>query len=258
MLMDPESAPFAIAFFLGMVLFLELGRRIGRRMHADTPERAPTGVGAVEGAVFALFGLLLAFTFSGAASRFDDRRHLIIDEANDIGTAWSYLDLLPVNEQGRLRDLFRAYTDARIATFEKLPDVAAAEAELARSIALQDEIWKQAIALCEAKKDTATTNLVLGALNEMNNITTSRTAATRIHPPPTIFGLLFAMGLCSALLAGFGMAANPKRSWLHILGFAAAIALCVYVIRDIEYPRLGLIRVTATDQVMKDLRASMK
>jgi MFS family permease len=100
MLMDTESAPFAIAFFLGMVLFLELGRRIGRRMHADTPERAPTGVGAVEGAVFALFGLLIAFTFSGAASRFDDRRHLIIDEANDIGTAWSYLDLLPVNEQG--------------------------------------------------------------------------------------------------------------------------------------------------------------
>jgi hypothetical protein len=42
----------------------------------------------VEGAVFGLLGLLIAFTFSGAASRFDDRRALIVEEANDIGTAW--------------------------------------------------------------------------------------------------------------------------------------------------------------------------
>ncbi len=255
--MQTESTPFAIALFIGMVLFLELGRRVGRRMRARDPEGAHVGLGAVEGAVFALFGLLIAFTFSGAASRFDERRHLIIEEANDIGTAWSYLDLLPVGEQPPIRKLFREYTDARIATFEKLPDVPTAEAELARSLKLQDEIWTRAIAICEAKKDTATTNLVMGSLNEMNNITTTRTAATRIHPPPTIFALLFALGLCSALLAGYGMAGSKARSWIHIVGFAAVIALCVYVIRDIEYPRLGYIRVTNTDQVMKDLRTSM-
>ncbi len=255
--MHTESAPFAIGLFLGMVLFLELGRRIGQRMRAADPEGANVGVGAVDGAVFALFGLLIAFTFSGAASRFDDRRQLIIDEANAIGTAWTYLDLLPVGEQPPMRDLFREYTDTRIATFEKLPDIPAAEAELARSLALQDEIWTRAIALCEAKKDTATTNLVLGSLNEMNNITTTRTAATRIHPPPTIFALLFALALCSALLAGYGMAGARARSWTHIVGFAAVIALSVYVIRDIEYPRLGFIRVSNTDQVMKDLRGGM-
>jgi hypothetical protein len=198
-----------------------------------------------------------AFTFSGAASRFDARRQLIIDEANDISTAWNYLDLLPVNEQAAMRDLFRRYTDARIATFERLPDIPAAEAELAMSLTLQDEIWKRAVAICESKNDSPTTMLVMGALNEMNNITTSRTAATRIHPPPSIFALLFALTLCSALLAGYGMAGAAKRSWTHIVSFAAVIALCVYIIRDIEYPRLGFIRVTATDQVMKDLRASM-
>lgn len=258
MAIHTESAPFAIALFVGMVLFLELGRRVGRRRRAVDPKGATVGVGAVDGAVFALFGLLIAFTFSGAASRFDARRQLIIDEANNISTAWNYLDLLPVNEQTALRDLFRKYTDARIATFEKLPDVAGAEAELATSLALQDEIWKRAVAICEAKNDSPTTMLVVGALNEMNNITTSRTAATRIHPPPSIFALLFALGLCSALLAGYGMAGAATRSWTHIVAFVSVIALCVYVIRDIEYPRLGFIRVTATDQVMKDLRTSMK
>jgi hypothetical protein len=100
-----------------------------------------------------LFGLLIAFTFSGAASRFDARRQLIIDEANDISTAWNYLDLLPVNKQAAMRDLFRRYTDARIATFERLPDIPAAEAELATSLTLQDEIWKRAVAICESKND---------------------------------------------------------------------------------------------------------
>lgn len=229
----------------------------GRRKRLADPEGAAVGVGAVDGAIFALFGLLIAFTFSGAASRFDDRRQLIIEEANDIGTAWTYLKLLPSEEQASMRDLFRQYLDARISTYRKLPDIAAAEAELAVSLAIQSEIWNRAVALCEAKGDSPTTMLILGSLNEMNNITTTRTAAARIHPPPVIFALLFGLGLCSAMLAGFGMAAAQARSWTHIVGFAAVIALCVFVILDIEYPRLGFIRVTGTDEVLVELRQSM-
>ena len=41
-----------------------------------------------------MMGLLLAFTFTGAASRFDQRRELIVQETNSIGTAWLRLDLL--------------------------------------------------------------------------------------------------------------------------------------------------------------------
>ena len=43
-----------------------------------------------------------------------------------------------------------------------------------------------------------------------------------------------------------------------MIGFAAVMALVVYVIIDIEYPRLGLIRVDTYDQALVDLRASMK
>ena len=43
-----------------------------------------------------------------------------------------------------------------------------------------------------------------------------------------------------------------------MVGFAAAMALAVYVIIDIEYPRLGLIRVDAFDQVLVELRESMR
>ena len=85
---------FTFGLFLGMLLFLEIGRRIAvRRVREDTGA-AGEGVGAVDGAVFALLGLLIAFTFSGASSRFDTRRQLIVEETNDIGIAYLRLDLL--------------------------------------------------------------------------------------------------------------------------------------------------------------------
>ena len=59
---------FALCLFLGMLLLMEVGRWIGIRRKAVDPEGASAGVGAIEGAVFALLGLLIAFTFSGAAS----------------------------------------------------------------------------------------------------------------------------------------------------------------------------------------------
>jgi hypothetical protein len=70
--------------------------------------------------------------------------------------------------------------------------------------------------------------------------------------------MLIALALASALLAGFGMAGSKSRSWLHILGFAGVMAVAVYVIIDLEFPRLGLIRVDTFDQALVELRASMK
>jgi hypothetical protein len=83
-----------LGFFLGMLVLLETGRRLGVRRLAKDPEGAPAGTGAVDAAVFALLGLLVAFTFSGAASRFEERRNLIVEETNDIGTAYLRLDLV--------------------------------------------------------------------------------------------------------------------------------------------------------------------
>ena len=248
-----------LGLFLGMLLFLDIGRRIGARRRTQDPEGAGAGVGAVDGAVFALLGLLVAFTFSGAASRFDARRHLIVEEANAIGTAYLRLDLLPAGAQPALRDLFRRYVDSRLEVYRKLPDLDAAKAELAQSAKLQADIWNQAVAAGRLEgAPPPATMLLLPALNQMIDITTTRTMAGQIHPPMVIFLMLFGLALASALLAGYGMAGGKSRDWLHMLAFAAVLALAIYVIIDIEYPRLGLIRVDAFDQVLVDIRASMK
>jgi hypothetical protein len=244
--------------FLGMLGLHVLGRSLGRGQAARDPEGASAGAGVIDGAVFGLLGLLIAFTFSGAAARFDGRRDLVVEEANAIGTAWLRLDLLPAAAQPALRDLFRRYLDARIEVYRSVPDLDAVNRALARSVALQGEIWTRAVAGCQSPGGQPAIVVLLPALNQMIDITTTRTMAARMHPPKVIFVLLIALGLVSAMFAGYGSALGKQRHWLRAVGFAAVIAVTVYVILDLEYPRLGLIRVDAADQVLVDLRESIR
>jgi hypothetical protein len=257
--MPIAALPFALftGLFLAMLACVEAGRRTGRRAFAVDRENHPAGLGTVETVAFGLLALLLAFTFSGAADRFDKRRALIVEEANDIGTAWLRLDLLPAAAQPKLRDAFRRYTDSRIATYRTFAEsgLEAARAEYDRSVALQNEIWADAVAAC---RETQHANVVLlPALNAMIDITATRMAATRFHPPGIVYIVLGAISLACAFLVGYEMGASEARSWPHVVVLAALLSFILYVILDFEYPRLGLIRVDDFDQLLVQVRASM-
>ena len=57
-----------VSLFIGMLLFLEIGRRARLRRLKEDSETSPEGISSIDGAVFALLGLLIVFTFSGAAA----------------------------------------------------------------------------------------------------------------------------------------------------------------------------------------------
>jgi len=249
---------FAVFLFVGMLVMLDLGRRFGIRQRIRHGTEYGAGLSAVEGAVFGLLGLMVAFTFSGAATRFDQRRALIVEEANDIGTAYLRIDLLPPEAQPALRAKFREYTDARIATYAALPDVGKALEQLGRANDLQAEIWKLAVPAAAASEGTAASILLLNALNTMFDITNTRLWARLMHPPVIVFLMLAALALGCALIAGHGMSAAPERAWLHMLIFALVLSTTVFVIVDMEYPRLGFFKVNAFDQAIVDVRSSMK
>lgn len=246
----------AVGLFICMMLSVEVGRRIGRRRHAQDRESFAEGLGAAEGAVFAMLGLLIAFSFSGAASRFEDRRHLITEEANDIGTAWLRLDLLPAADQPRIRAVFKEYVDLRIAAYANVRDQAATAATLAAADRRQVEIWRLAIAGVRSPEAApGATQVLLPALNAMFDIATTRKTATRNHPPLAIYLLLGSLCVVGALLFGYAIGPSRNANWLHRLAFAGVMALAIYVILDLEFPRRGLIRIEGEDQVLMDLRA---
>lgn len=248
---------FGAALFAAMLAVQELGWRLGRRAAERAGEKSRTGTGVIEAAVFALLGLLLAFQFARASGRLDSRREMAVHEANAIGTAWLRLDMLPAEDRAALQELFRKYVDARLRERDAIPDLQAAEKELAAAQDLQQQIWSRAVAACQRQDQSAATMLLLPALNDMIDITTSQTVAAETHAPLPVVALLIGVALLSALLAGIATSSAGQRSLLYAVLFAAVTSATFYVILDLEFPRIGLIQIGAPDEALQDARSSM-
>lgn len=247
-----------MAFSFAILGCVEVGWRIRNAHRHDEAPDIDAGLNALAGAVFGLMGLLIAFTFTSAAARFETRRELITTETNAIGTAWLRVDMLPAAAQPAIRQDFRDYLDDRIQFHRLLRDnIPEARIVFARGNQLQAKIWKEAVAACQAQNSPAVTSLMTSSLNEMIDITTTRYVALLTHPPLPVYMVLAFLVLASSLLAGYGMGKSGKRNWTHILVFSAALAVAMYVILDLDYPRGGLITVENFDLVMVDLRKSM-
>jgi hypothetical protein len=249
---------YAVLWFGLMLLCMTLGYGIGRRRFAEDPEGAKAGIGAIEGGILGLLGLLIAFTFSGAQSRLEMRRQEAVEEANDIRTAYLRLDLLPAERQPELRDLFRKYLEKRISACQALPNVKLALHELEEASKLQEVIWLRAVDACRMENPLDAGDLLLPAINAMIDITSQRTMAAKTHTPVLILIALFVVGMSSAVISGYAIAASTRRKLLHLLAFATATAITIYVILNLEYPRIGLIRLDWTDQALVELLDKMK
>jgi hypothetical protein len=247
-----------LALFVVMLIAMLVGHRIGRHRVLSAPETSIEVIGTVDAAVFGLLGLFLAFAFSGASDRLVVRRAQIVQEANAIGTSYLRIDLLPASAQPPIRQLFRDYLESRIQVFDALPDVAVSNRALERSQTIQSEIWKRSIAACRAEPRTDACILLVPALNEMIDITTTRAMATRTHAPMIVMALLLLLAVVAAMLSGFAMSRQAEICVLHTIVFSLAISFSVYVVLDIEYPRAGLINLRSIDLVLQQLRSTMK
>ena len=248
-----------VGLFVGMLLCLLIGQRFGQRDHSQLTDVARARLTAVEAAIFGLMGLMIAFTFSGAASRYELRRQLTVDEANAIGSCYARLDLLPLSsKQAALRGKYRRYLETRIDVYNVLPDIDASTAKAAAADKLRQEIWADTIAaLAEAPPHV--TIVVIPALDQLMNIAVTRAIAAQTHTPKLIMAMLLLLGFVCSLLAGYAIAnSRTSQVGLHLLAFALIMTATIYVIFDLDYPRFGIIRVNFADQALLDVLAGMK
>lgn len=243
----------AFGMFATSVVFQQFGRRLGAR---SGQLRDAVTFAAVETAVFGLLGLLLAFTFSGAVSRFDERRQSIAEEANAIGAAFGNLDLLPEDARADLKRLFQAYLATRLEQSrlphgfleDDVPDDLSA-----RNASLRKEIWDRAATARRSSAQDDIAQVLLPSINAMFSVARSRNALAHRHPPMIVYFVLFAFAAAASLLAGHAMAAQAKSNSVHALCFAGALALAVFLILEIEFPRQGFVRLDAYDAVLANI-----
>lgn len=247
-----------VTLFLLMPLMAAWGHRTGRRLRSRDRLADDMSTGVVDAAILSLLGLMTAFTFSSAYSRYDSRRALIIEEVNAISTAWLRLDLLPQESQPALRGLFREYVKSRHELWQLLPSRDAALEKFTQSEDLQRRIWSAAIVATQDETRGDARKLLLPALNQMIDVTTIRLIAVQSHPPLIVFLLLGILSLAAAWIVGFGMSKAERLSHPHVLGFSAMVALALYVILDIEYPRYGLVTLNKPHQLLLELKTGMQ
>ncbi|HEY4133093.1 MAG TPA: hypothetical protein VGM50_20925 [Gemmatimonadaceae bacterium] len=247
----------AVAVFVAMLVFLEIGRNIGARAFAEYGQASHTGAGSASSAVYSLLALLMGFTFSGAATRFIARQDLVVQEVGAIETAWSRLDTLPAAAQPKIRDGMRRYTDAVIAAHPKITDSPSEQRDRADAAQAGHEVWALATTACLAPDGEKARMLVLPSLGDMFSISEREHLSRRVHPPLIIFVLIGVLILAASIFAGFDMSTGaPNR--FHIFGVAATIALAVYLILELEFPNRGLFRIRKIYNSLITLRATMQ
>jgi hypothetical protein len=239
------------SLFLLLVLLIELGHRMGlaARGNKDVPEPLE----ATRDSLSLLLSLLLGFTLAMALPRYEDRKKLIVDEANAIGTTALRADMLPEPSRSKVLQILPQYVDARMKF-----SIAPARGEplqqaLAKGKELQNQMWRESVSAAQ-QSPSAITSIFVQTLNDMIDLSEKRQAMLENRVPAAVWVLLVMMSCLSCLAIG---AAAPRRFWFVMLVSPLTIAIVIGLVADLDAPRSGLIRASQQSlrRVQNDLQS---
>lgn len=254
-----DAAELTSILFVLMLISIYIGYRIAVWKKKKYPMSGEDGSATIFGALLGLLGLLLAFTFGMAGSRFDDRRKVITEESNDIGTAILRCDLYPAEIRTELRAAFRNYVEARIAYLDygiDLDKVKQAMDEKDRHAAV---IW--GIVTKYARENPSSfiaSNQMIPALNDMIDVTTKRLALDTARVPEMISLLLFALSIICAFYGGYMLGHKGKVDWIMAFGLSLIICVVIFTTLDLERTRRGVTNLNANNRYVVQLRDMLK
>lgn len=245
--MEISRVPIGFVFISSIIfvmISIELGYLLGRRVHVGSPEEKESPVSSLAGAVLALTAFMLAFTFGIASSRFDARKELVREDANAIRTMYLRSDLMPAPENAEAKRLLREYLEVRL-TLAKLESVQETSELLPQIAMIQHQLWELVTEYIREYGSSDVNALIVDSMNEIIEIHAVRVAVGLQARIPLGMWII----LCS--LTAFGMAgigyqtgiAGSKRSKARPV-LAIAFALVIVLIAELDRPDGGYIRVT--------------
>lgn len=246
----------AVLIFVALVIAEFLGsylrKRLQKKRNASGTEA--TGIDYVLTSVFALLGLLIAFTFSLTLDRYETRRDLVVREANAIGTAHIRSAFASDVSRKELRTLLESYADKRLeygnAPLNKRTQLAEESAELRA---------KLVVAGIEASQSVSIATMVpslISSVNDVVDIGSEREAVSLARIPSSVVHMLLGYTMISAFLLGYSQlkASTPQQLANKMLFILLTLALVS--IFDLDRPATGAIRVS--QQPMAELIASFR
>jgi hypothetical protein len=242
--------------FLGMLLFIWVGHKIGTIRSRKIIQEEKPNIQSIVGGVLGLSALMLAFTFGQSASRFEVRRLIVVQEANALSTAILRSDMYPAPEKEAFRKDFSNYLESRIEYFNVGANRKLIAASLKKSDSIGNQLWKRASELSHNLDNRVASEQMIPALNELFDIGNTRKAGEMAHVPESIVIMMLVLSLCSAFITGYASAEKKKMDWIIISGFCILTCFVIYFIIDLDRPRRGIIRVDAKN--IEEVRSIFK
>jgi hypothetical protein len=232
---------------------LEAGYRYGVWRHMNQPDEKEQPVVAIVAAILGLVALVLGFTFNLAASRFEARRQVVLEEANAIGTTYLRARILPEENRSNAEKLLREYVEVRLSAVEpgKL------EAAIQRSEELHRLLWTEADAAAEANSSSIMTGLFIQSLNDVIDLHAKRMlVGLRSRIPLVIWIGLFGLAILGMIAVGYECGLSETRRTPAMLGLVFAFSVVLMMILDLDRGHEGLLRVG--QQAMSVLQKSIQ
>lgn len=230
---------FFVLYPLTIVVIIsaaEVGIYLGRRRPSESEFGTPTG------AALGLLALLLAFSVSLSVGRFDDRRRLVLDEADAISSTANFALALPQQSQAVILPLLHEYVTLR--SNLGIPyDPIKFDRDVARSVEIETALWTEATKIV-AISDTPRTNRFINSLNQMNSLHERRVTALRYHVPGVVTAILVGIAMVAMGFSGFhaGTSSGGRHVVVILMGMMVSIVLMLIV--DLDRPARGMIRVS--------------
>ncbi len=221
-----------------LALAIEAGRYTAVRTRIQEDPHRKEQMGALRDGLFVLVSLLVGFTLALAAARYAERRTLLIDEANAIGTAYLRSETLSPTSSSEAEHLLTQYVDARIeADNAGLDSTRAAESDR-RAKEIQKRLWEGLVVITRTDR-SAVAVAYLSSLNQVIDLHEKRIASTENRLPITVWLLIFSVSAIAVFTRGLTLG---SRFWLTVLVAPLTIAITITLIAELDTPSSGFIR----------------
>lgn len=222
---------------LVLLACIGLGHRVGRLMRKRRKGQEPASLGSVIGAMLAILGFILALTYSMVVGRFGDRKALLLEEANAIGTASLRAEFLPPEARSEAQTMLADCVDLRLQIGR---DPRRIKELISSSERLQDDLWGHALSHAPEIESPQLSALYFQALNEVFDVHTVRynTGYTfRLHP--AIWILLFGITLVALFAVGLEFGLTSSGGILPAALLVAMLSLLMVFLFDLDQPIRG-------------------
>jgi len=222
-----------------MVIF---GRFVRNRfLRADEAE-SKGGVNSLLGALFGLWGFMLAFTFGNSASRFENVRAINVDEANIIRNTILRADAFPDSIRNALRPNLQKYLNARIDYYKYVRDFKKFKLAKADAAGAAEALWATTVHAASLPGMVPPSNNMMASLTSMYDVAAKRDALLLAGVPELIIYLLFFLALTISFIGGFTTPVIKQKEWIVITGFVLLAITIIYITLDLGRPLRGLIK----------------